>query len=90
VIGVFDPDELGRDARFLQCLVQDLRLPRGYQPVFLPVGDERGRIAGKAFYYVANSQAYSFNPDGKLFPFEKLKDVVILPKLPIGFFLLKR
>ena len=78
MIGVLDPDELGRDARFLQRLVQDLRLPRGYQPVFLPVGDERGRIAGKAFYYIANSQAYSFNPDGKLFPFEKLKDVVIL------------
>jgi tetratricopeptide (TPR) repeat protein len=37
-----------------------------------------GTIAGKAFYYIANSQAYSFNPDGTLFPFEKLKDVVIL------------
>jgi hypothetical protein len=37
-----------------------------------------GAIAGKAFYYIANSQAYSFNPDGTLFPFEKLKDVVIL------------
>jgi hypothetical protein len=37
-----------------------------------------GTIAGKTFYYIANSQAYSFNPDGTLFPFEKLKDVMIL------------
>jgi len=37
-----------------------------------------GAIAGGAFYFIANSQAYSFNPDGTLFPLEKLKDVVIL------------
>jgi hypothetical protein len=37
-----------------------------------------GTIGGKAFYYIANSQAYSFNPDGTLFPAEKLKEVVIL------------
>lgn len=37
-----------------------------------------GAIAGGAFYFIANSQAYSFNPDGTLFPVEKLKDVVIL------------
>lgn len=37
-----------------------------------------GSIAGRAFYYIANSQAYSFNRDGTLFPLEKLKDVVIL------------
>ncbi|MDH4272033.1 MAG: hypothetical protein OEW18_08665 [Candidatus Aminicenantes bacterium] len=37
-----------------------------------------GTIAGQTFYYIANSQAYSFNPDGTLFPVEKLKEVVIL------------
>ncbi len=37
-----------------------------------------GTIAGGTLYYIANSQAYSFNPAGALFPLEKLKDVVIL------------
>ena len=37
-----------------------------------------GTIAGETFYYIANSQAYSLNPDGTLFPLEKLQDVVIL------------
>jgi sugar lactone lactonase YvrE len=37
-----------------------------------------GTIAGSTFYYIANSQAYSFNPDGSLYPPEKLKEVVIL------------
>jgi hypothetical protein len=37
-----------------------------------------GSIAGRAFYYIANSQAYSFNQDGTLYPLDKLKDVVIL------------
>jgi hypothetical protein len=37
-----------------------------------------GSIAGRAFYYIANSQAYSFNQDGTLFALDKLKDVVIL------------
>ena len=37
-----------------------------------------GCIAGKTFYYIANSQAYRFNRDGTLFPVDKLKDVVIL------------
>jgi sugar lactone lactonase YvrE len=37
-----------------------------------------GAIAGQTFYYIANSQAYDFNPDGTLFPPEKLKEVVIL------------
>jgi len=37
-----------------------------------------GCIAGGAFYYIANSQAYSVNRDGTLFPAEDLKDVVIL------------
>jgi hypothetical protein len=34
--------------------------------------------AGGAFFYIANSQAYSFNPDGTLFPADKLKEIVIL------------
>ncbi|MFZ2055506.1 MAG: hypothetical protein WAU81_15055 [Candidatus Aminicenantales bacterium] len=37
-----------------------------------------GTIAGETFYYIANSQAYSFHPDGTLFPLETLKEVVIL------------
>jgi len=37
-----------------------------------------GCIAGDRFYYIANSQAYSLNQDGTLFPDEKLKEIVIL------------
>ena len=37
-----------------------------------------GTIAGKTFFYIANSQAYSFNRDGTIFPPEKLKETVIL------------
>ncbi len=37
-----------------------------------------GCLAGRAFYYIANSQAYNFNPDGTLFAAERLKDPVIL------------
>jgi hypothetical protein len=37
-----------------------------------------GCLSGQKFYYIANSQAYSFNPDGTLFPIDRLKEVVIL------------
>ena len=37
-----------------------------------------GTIAGKAFHYIANSQAYRFNPDGTLFSLDKLKEVMVL------------
>jgi|GEM_PF-634082 len=37
-----------------------------------------GAVAGDVFYYIANSQLRSFNQDGSIFPYEKLKDVVIL------------
>jgi sugar lactone lactonase YvrE len=37
-----------------------------------------GAVAGKDFYYIANSQAYSFSSDGTLFPPDKLQEVVIL------------
>jgi len=37
-----------------------------------------GCIAGGIFHYIANSQAYSLNRDGTLFPAEDLEDVVIL------------
>jgi len=37
-----------------------------------------GCLTGQKFYYIANSQAYSFNRDGTLFPLDRLKEVVIL------------
>ena len=37
-----------------------------------------GTIAGETFYYIANSQAYSFRSDGTLFPDDKLKEIAIL------------
>lgn len=37
-----------------------------------------GAIAGDTFYYIANSQAYSVNRDGTLFPPERLEEIVIL------------
>jgi sugar lactone lactonase YvrE len=37
-----------------------------------------GAIAGTGFYYIANSQAYRFQPDGTIFPLDKLKEVMIL------------
>jgi len=37
-----------------------------------------GCLAGQTFYYIANSQAYSFNPDGTLFLLDNLKEVIIL------------
>jgi hypothetical protein len=33
-------------------------------------------IACRTFYCIANSQAYSLNPDGTLFPLHQLKDVM--------------
>lgn len=42
-----------------------------------------GVFVGDWFYYIANSQAYSVNRDGTLFPLEQLKEIVILKtKLP--------
>lgn len=37
-----------------------------------------GVVVGTGFYYIANSQFDSFNPDGTLFPMEKLSQPVIL------------
>ena len=37
-----------------------------------------GAIAGKEFYYIANSQLGSFDKNHKIFPNDKLKDVIIL------------
>lgn len=37
-----------------------------------------GAIVDDSFYYIANSQIRSFNPDGSVFPSEKLKEVIIL------------
>lgn len=37
-----------------------------------------GTIAGETFYYIANSQAYSFRSDGTIFPDDELKEVTIL------------
>lgn len=37
-----------------------------------------GAIAGDWFYYIANSQIDSFDKDDKIFPPDKLKDVIIL------------
>lgn len=37
-----------------------------------------GCLAGDNFYYIANSQAYSVNQDGSLFPDEKLAEIIIL------------
>jgi sugar lactone lactonase YvrE len=55
---------------------EDLEIIETRNPHFiLPT---TGCIAGDRFYYIANSQAYSLNQDGTLFPREKLKDIVIL------------
>jgi hypothetical protein len=37
-----------------------------------------GVIVGDEFYYVANSQLRAFNPDGSIFPSEKLREPVVL------------
>jgi len=37
-----------------------------------------GVIARDSFYYIANGQWASFNPDGTLFPADKLQELVIL------------
>lgn len=37
-----------------------------------------GAVAGSRFYYIANSQIRSFDSKGRIFPEERLKDVVIL------------
>ena len=37
-----------------------------------------GAVVDDSFYYIANSQIRSFNPDGSVFPPEKLTEVVIL------------
>jgi tetratricopeptide (TPR) repeat protein len=56
--------------------VERLEIIEAHNPLFnFPT---TGTIAGEWLYYIANSQAYSFNPDGTLFPAEKLKKVVIL------------
>jgi len=56
--------------------VERLEIVEAHNPLFdFPT---TGCIAGKTFYYIANSQAYRLNRDGTLFPADKLKDVVIL------------
>ena len=37
-----------------------------------------GAVAGSSFYFIANSQLRSFDPQGNILPPEKLRDVVIL------------
>lgn len=45
---------------------------------FFTMNPTTGVIVGDIFYYIANSQFGSFNPDNTLFPPERLYDVVIL------------
>jgi hypothetical protein len=47
---------------------------------YIPLFDEptTGVIVGDALYYIANSHNDLFDRDGKIFPPEKLRDVIIL------------
>jgi sugar lactone lactonase YvrE len=56
--------------------VERMEILEAYNPLFnFPT---TGCLVGQTFYYIANSQAYSFNQDGTLFPLDRLKEVVIL------------
>lgn len=37
-----------------------------------------GEISGDTYYYLANAQFRGYHPDGSVFPYEKLEDVIVL------------
>ena len=80
LIGVLNIISGGRVARFYLNTALD-KITRSEiiecnNPLFqLPTS---GTLAGNEFYYIANSQYESYNPDGTLFPLNKLRDVIIL------------
>ncbi len=56
--------------------VERVRVMEANHPLFnIPT---TGAVAGSSFYFIANSQLRSFDAQGKIFPTEKLSDVVIL------------
>jgi Tol biopolymer transport system component/sugar lactone lactonase YvrE len=62
-------------------VVERLEILEKRNPLFL--WPTTGALVGEKFYYFANAQIRSFNPDGSVFPLEKLQEVVIL-KTGIG------
>ena len=56
--------------------VESARVLEANNPLFnIPT---TGAVAGSSFYFIANSQLRSFDPQGDILPHDKLSDVVIL------------
>jgi sugar lactone lactonase YvrE len=80
LIGIQNTDGLMRVTRFYLdenfTQVENMKILEAYHPSFiLPT---TGVPVGNAFYYIANSQLWSFNDDGTIFPLEKLHPIRIL------------
>jgi len=71
---------LGGICRYVLNPFQDRVISKKAIEILNPLFDfpTTGELAGDTYYYIANAQLRRFNPDGSIFPAEKLSDVHIL------------